>query len=109
MGSPPQMETMGAPHSSTAARHCSTVSLSLIVDLYSRIRPQPVQVRLHASKASSIITSRNFSLPPSRLPPIYFARSTVIRSGNLIKVFLPRGSCLERRGSALFVQTQKKQ
>ena len=60
MGSPPQMETTGAPQSSMAARHCSTVSISLIVDLYSRMRPQPVQVRLQACSGSSIITMGNF-------------------------------------------------
>src|SRR5579862_9967556 len=57
MGSPPQMETMGAPHSSTAARHSSSGMRSVMVDSYSRIRPQPVQVRLQACKGSSISTS----------------------------------------------------
>src|ERR1700722_12134780 len=56
MGSPPQMETMGAPHSSTAARHSSSGTRSLIVDSYSRIRPHPVHVRLQACRGSSIIT-----------------------------------------------------
>ena len=50
MGSPPQMETMGAPHSSTAVRHSSTGIRSVMVDSYSRMRPQPVQVRLQACK-----------------------------------------------------------
>src|SRR5689334_149017 len=53
------METIGAPHSSDAARHCSSVSVWLMVDSYSRIRPQPVQVRLQACSGSSIITSGN--------------------------------------------------
>ncbi len=48
MGSPPQSETIGAPQSSTAFKHSSTVNISLMVDLYSRMRPQPVQVRLQA-------------------------------------------------------------
>src|SRR4249919_2439861 len=51
------MLTMGAPHSSTDARHSSTLSFSLIVLEYSRMRPQPVQVRLQACSGSSIITS----------------------------------------------------
>ena len=67
MGSPPQMETIGAPHSSDAARHCSTVIISLMVDLYSRMRPQPVQVRLQACSGSSIITIGNFFAPRKRL------------------------------------------
>ena len=50
IGSPPQMETMGAPHSSTAARHSSSGTRSVMVDSYSRMRPQPVQVRLQACK-----------------------------------------------------------
>src|SRR5258708_28127779 len=40
--------TLFRSHSSEAATHCSTVIISLIVDLYSRIRPHPVQVRLQA-------------------------------------------------------------
>ncbi len=67
MGSPPQIETIGAPQSSTAARHSSTVSISLMVDLYSRMRPQPVHVRLQACNGSSIITSGNFLSPLSPL------------------------------------------
>ena len=58
MGSPPQMETMGAPHSSTAARHSSSGTRSVMVDSYSRMRPQPVQVRLQACSGSSISTMR---------------------------------------------------
>src|SRR5258708_27597253 len=84
MGSPPQMETTGAPHSSEADRHCSTVIISLIVDLYSRIRPHPVHVRLQACKGSSIITIGNFSAPRRRWVAIYFARFAVIFNGYLI-------------------------
>src|ERR1700730_12852066 len=84
MGSPPQMETTGAPHSSEAVTHCSTVIISLIVDLYSRIRPHPVHVRLQACKGSSIITIGNFSVPRIRWVAIYFARFAVIFNGYLI-------------------------
>src|ERR1700730_9150199 len=56
---------MGAPHSSTPFRHSSTVRDSLIVDLYSRMRPQPVHVRLQACSGSSIITSGYFFSPLS--------------------------------------------
>ena len=68
MGSPPQMETIGAPQSCMAAMHCSTVSMSLMVDLYSRMRPQPVQVKLHACNGSSIITSGYFFSPRIAFP-----------------------------------------
>src|SRR5258708_3823636 len=59
IGSPPQMETMGAPHSSTAARHSSSGMRSVMVDSYSRMRPQPVHVRLQACNGSSISTMGN--------------------------------------------------
>src|ERR1700675_2993872 len=78
------METTGAPHSSDAARHCSTVIISLIGDLYSRMRPHPVHVRLQACKGSSIITIGNFSAPRRRWLATYFARFAVIFNGYLI-------------------------
>src|SRR5579864_8016441 len=56
IGSPPQIETTGAPHSSTAIRHSSSGTRSVMDDSYSRIRPQPVHVRLHACSGSSIST-----------------------------------------------------
>src|SRR5208283_2034503 len=84
MGSPPQMETMGEPHSSTAFKHCATVICSVMVSLYSRMRPQPVHVRLQACRGSSIITRGNFSTPRIRLPAIYLLNLVVMLSGNLI-------------------------
>src|ERR1700720_2407075 len=88
------METTGAPESSPAARHCSTLSVSLIVDLYSRMRPQPVQVRLQACSGSSISTIGNFAVPCRRLLAMYRARFAVILSGYLIHylVWCPRDS-----------------
>src|SRR6516225_6975702 len=83
MGSPPQMETIGAPHSSAALRHCCTVNFSLIVSAYSRMRPQPVHVRLQACSGSSIITSGNLSTPRNRFPAMYFDMLTVMLKGNL--------------------------
>ena len=53
------MDTVGAPQSSDAFKHCSTVSVLLMVLSYSRIRPHPVQVRLQACSGSSINTSGN--------------------------------------------------
>src|SRR5579872_5985345 len=90
MGSPPQIETTGAPHSSDAARHCSTVITSLIVDLYSRIRPHPVQVRLQACNGSSIMTIGNFCVPLNRCVATYFAKFAVIFNGYLIHSPKPR-------------------
>src|SRR5438128_12666629 len=82
-GSPPQIETTGAPHSCSALRHCSTVSFSRIVSAYSRIRPQPVQVKLQACKGSSIMTRGNFSTRRTRLPAMYFDMLAVKLKGNL--------------------------
>src|SRR5207253_4629222 len=82
-GSPPQMETTGAPHSSRAPRHCSTVSYSRIVSAYSRMQQQPVHVKLQACNDSSIITSGNCSTPRMRLPAMYLVMLAVRVSGNL--------------------------
>src|ERR1700690_3168612 len=84
MGSPPQRETIGAPQSSTAFKHSSTVNISLMVDLYSRMRPQPVQVRLQACNGSSIITSGYFSAPLIFLLVRYPAMLVVKLKGTLI-------------------------
>src|SRR6267378_6109724 len=94
VGSPPQIETTGAPHSSIAAMHCSTVNISLIVDLYSRMRPQPVQVKLQACSGSSIITSGNLSSPWIRLPTRYLVSLAVSFRGNLIRS--PGSHCAAR-------------
>src|SRR5208283_3497511 len=84
VGSPPQMETMGEPQSSTACKHCSTVSWSVMLSLYSRMRPQPVHVRLQVCSGSSIITRGNFSTRRSLLPAIYLLNLVVMLSGNFI-------------------------
>src|SRR5690348_5293850 len=79
------MLTIGAPHSSTLARHSSTVSLSLIVLTYSRMRPQPVHVRLQACSGSSISTSGNFSAPDNRFVTRYLAMVLVKEIGNRMR------------------------
>src|SRR5437870_1833836 len=76
------MDTMGAPHSSAAATHWATESFSVMVDLYSRMRPQPVHVRLQACNGSSIMTSGNFSIPCNRFPARYPVRLAVSVNGN---------------------------
>src|SRR5271170_2369885 len=58
-GSPPQMETMGALHSMAESRHSSRLIMSLRLVEYSRIRPQPVQVRLQVCNGSSWSTRAN--------------------------------------------------
>src|SRR6266576_2020199 len=86
MGSPPQIETIGAPASSTERRHSSTLSFSLIVCEYSRMRPQPVQVRLQACSGSSISTSGKRFVRVSFFLAMYPIMVDVRLSGKRIEV-----------------------
>ena len=63
VGSPPAMDTIGAPDSLTAAMASSTGIILSSTGLYSRIRPQPMQARLHISRGSSMVTRGNLLLP----------------------------------------------
>src|SRR5580704_5553088 len=99
------MLTIGAPHSSTESRHSSTLSLSLIVSSYSRMRPQPVQVRLHACRGSSINTSGKRFSPWIFFLAMYVAIEVVRDRGNrmleLLLAIAARGAskgppCLRR-------------
>src|SRR5206468_752824 len=54
---PPERDTDGAPHSSTAPRHCSTVSCFLRICAGYWILPQPAHARLQRKRGSSIRTS----------------------------------------------------
>ena len=65
-GSPPGMETMGAPHSSTALRHCSTVRFFRRICPGYWILPQPAQARLQRNSGSSIRTSGYCRRPRKR-------------------------------------------
>src|SRR5258706_13842087 len=56
------METIGASHSTAACRHCSSGTMSLSDVVYSRMRPQPVQVRLQVCSGSSCKTIANFGV-----------------------------------------------
>src|ERR1035437_9455169 len=83
-GSPPQMETMGALHSSAAPRQSSRFIMSLIDVEYSRIRPHPVQVRLQVCKGSSCRTVAKRLVPRIFCPIMYAAILLVSARGNLI-------------------------
>src|SRR3954469_13091520 len=83
-GSPPQIETMGALHSWAAPRQSSSGIMSLREVEYSRIRPQPVQVRLQVWRGSSCRTVANFLVPRSLCPIMYAAILLVSARGNLI-------------------------
>src|SRR3954466_8037062 len=94
-GSPPQIETIGALHSSAAPRQSSSDIMSLSEVEYSRMRPQPVQVRLQVWSGSSWSTVANFSVPRSLLPMIYAAIFVVSARGNLIRArIVTRLPCL---------------
>ena len=56
------MDTIGASQSCAAARLCSKGTMSLIDVEYSRMRPQPVQVRLQVWSGSSWSTMANFGV-----------------------------------------------
>src|SRR6266496_3060409 len=56
------MLTMGASHSLAAARQSSKLIMSLRFVEYSRMRPQPVQVRLQVWSGSSCNTMANFGV-----------------------------------------------
>ena len=81
MGSPPAMETMGAPDSSTAARASCTGIILLIIALYSLMRPQPTQERLHISSGSNMVTMGNRFRPFSFCTSMYLARRNDISIG----------------------------
>src|SRR2546426_9976064 len=56
------MLTMGASHSVAEARQSSRLIMSLRLVEYSRMRPQPVQVRLQVWSGSSCKTMANFGV-----------------------------------------------
>src|SRR5438034_4115188 len=56
------MLTIGASHSVAAWRHFSSGTMSLSEVEYSRIRPQPVHVRLQVCSGSSCKTIANFGV-----------------------------------------------
>src|SRR4051812_34072102 len=79
------MEIMGAPHSVAAPRQSSSDIMSFSEVEYSRMRPQPVQVRLQVWSGSSWRTVANFSTRRTFFPMMWVAILAVSASGNLIK------------------------
>ena len=89
VGSPPQMETMGAPHSSTAFKQVSNGSMSRMVLSNSRIFPHPSQARLHRWVGSSINTNGYRDFPRRALVAMYFIKLQCSCMGNLMRAFPP--------------------
>src|ERR671914_677672 len=81
VGSPPAMETIGAPDSRTALKATSTGIIRSSTGLYSRIRPQPTQARLHISRGSNIVTRGNRWPPRNRFFNMYQAKRTLSSIG----------------------------
>src|SRR5690348_3845882 len=82
------MLTIGAPHSSAEARHSATLSFSLMVWEYSRMRPQPVQVRLQACSGSSISTRGKRRVPDSLCRAMWAAMELVSVRGKRMALVL---------------------
>src|SRR3990172_3322107 len=89
-GSPPGMLTTGAPHSSTAFRHCSSVRCFLRIWAGYWILPHPAHVRLQRKSGSSISTNGYRSRRESFCLRTYAATVHIWESGTLI-IHLPRG------------------
>src|SRR5436190_1709505 len=109
-GSPPQMETIGASQSTAAARHFSSGTMSLRLVEYSRMRPQPVQVRLHVCSGSSCKTIANFGVLRTLCLIMWPAIFAVSANGNRVVLaelsdlfwsFYHRNNLLCRRGGRI--------
>src|SRR6266702_3636351 len=80
-GSPPAIDTIGAPHSSMAASACSTGIRCLSTEAGSWILPQPAHARLQANSGSSSTISGNLSLRASFWLMRYIPIRRLWRSG----------------------------
>src|SRR5579863_5818469 len=93
-GSPPAIDTIGAPHSSTAAMHSSTLKRLRRISSGCSILPHPAHARLHCSNGSSSSTRGYFFSPFIRLPAMYLATANFCCQGMLIG-FVPSRLRLE--------------
>jgi hypothetical protein len=64
-GSPPAIDTIGAPHSSIPRTASSTLMRRFMISCGCWILPQPAQARLQAKSGSSSTISGNFVRPVS--------------------------------------------
>ena len=81
-GSPPAMDTIGAPDSITAPTACSTGIRCLSTSCGCWILPQPAHARLHANSGSSSTTSGNFLLRSSFCFATYVPTRIACRNGH---------------------------
>src|SRR6202012_1696664 len=94
-GSPPQTDTIGASHSMAAWRHCSSGTMSLSEVEYSRMRPQPVQVRLQVCNGSNWRTMANFGVLRSLCLTMWLAIFFVSANGKRINDYWTEANSLE--------------
>src|ERR1017187_4508884 len=84
------MDTIGASHSTATARHFSSGSMFLRLVEYSRMRPQPVQVRLQVCSGSNCKTMANFGVLRSLCLMMWLAIFFVSANGKRIVFNEPR-------------------
>src|SRR5664279_1418169 len=92
-GSPPGMDTMGAPHSSTARKHSSGERFCFRTCAGYWILPHPAQARLQRNSGSSISTSGYCFRPWMRCLRTYVATVHIWDTGTAIGLFLEKRSC----------------
>src|SRR3984885_8265340 len=83
-GSPPGNETIGTPHSSTAAKHSSGLSCFFRMCGGYCTLPQPAQARLQRKSGSSMSTSGYFFCPLSLFLSTYVATVHICEMGTPI-------------------------
>src|SRR6185503_8247028 len=90
--------TIGASHSVAEARQSSRLIMSLRLVEYSRMRPHPVQVRLHVCRGSSCRTMANFGVRRNLCLTIWLAILADSARGKRIafKLLVCLGNALER-------------
>src|SRR5688572_22635836 len=81
------METIGASHSFADSKQSSSDIMSLRLVEYSRIRPQPVQVKLQVCSGSSCKTIANFGVLRTLCLTMCAAIFAVSASGNRINFY----------------------
>src|SRR6202453_2921395 len=99
-GSPPGIDTIGAPHSSTALKHSSGERSVLRMWAGYWTFPHPAQARLQRNKGSSMSTSGYFFLPMTFCLSTYVATVQACETGTAIWCLLHQKSLRNPRALA---------
>src|SRR5579863_4714265 len=108
-GSPPGIDTIGTPLSSTAAKHSSGVSCFFKMCGGYCTLPHPAQARLQRKRGSSISTSGYFLLPLSRCFHTYVATVHTWEIGIAIFSLSSSAHCGALHGPAVARQSQQRE